>query len=243
MLFPNYTVPLLRRSCYTVLVMVAWGMGMMVHPPVASAQTGAPAAQASPELKLQIEGPVSGPMIPVAADLMRRFYEDYPKLLERFDQAARPAPRRIIIKFDSSLAIPAHCMRDTITVGVKWLTAHPEDTALLTHELSHAVQQYPQPNPGWLTEGIADYARYVYGPAVQQNWSLPERFRPGQSYLEGYRTTARFLVWIEKRNPGTVDLVHRDLQNGKYDAARFTTVTGKSLDDLWKECLLELGPR
>ena len=229
---------------------LAWlicALSAAVLPTCVIAQTKAPATGAAPAsdlpLELVIQGPVSGAMVPVAADLTRRFYEDYPKLLKRFDQTGHPVPRRIVIKFDPVLEIPAHCLSNTVTVGVKWLTAHPEDTALLTHELTHAVQQYPQPNPGWLTEGIADYARFVYGPAKQENWSLPERFRPGQSYLEGYRTTARFLVWVEQKYPGTLDAVHRDLQEGKYQADRFRTATGHNLEDLWAQCLGELGPR
>ena len=200
-------------------------------------------APSQPTLQLHLEGPISGPLIAVAANLTRRFYEDYPKLLQHFDQTAQPAPRSIRLVFDPSLDIPAHCAANTVTVSAKWLLAHPEDTALLTHELTHAVQQYPQPNPGWLTEGIADYARYLCGPPHQENWELPSRFLPGQHYREGYRTTARFLLWLEDHHPGTVKLLHRHLQAGSYQESLFHHATGKNPDELWKTCLTELGPR
>ena len=36
---------------------------------------------------------------------------------------------------------------------------HPEDTGMVIHELTHIIQNYPSPDPGWVTEGIADYIR------------------------------------------------------------------------------------
>jgi hypothetical protein len=57
----------------------------------------------------------------------------------------------------------------------KWLKDHPEDIDVVTHEVMHIVQDYHHDHdPGWLTEGIADYARYVYGVNnVKANWALP----------------------------------------------------------------------
>jgi len=59
----------------------------------------------------------------------------------------------------------------------------------------HIVQDYGQSTgPGWLTEGIADYARYKFGvnnPAAK--WALPA-YKSTQKYTDAYRVTARFLV-------------------------------------------------
>src|SRR5580692_12250230 len=80
----------------------------------------------------------------------------------------------------------------------KWLKDHPEDIDVVTHEVMHIVQDYHHDNdPGWLTEGIADYARYVYGVNnVKAKWALPN-YTSRQSYQNAYRVTARFLVWIQ----------------------------------------------
>ncbi|OWK45000.1 basic secretory protein-like protein [Fimbriiglobus ruber] len=199
----------------------------------------APAAKkaAPPALAVTIEGPVDPALAPVAGDLIKLFYECYPKLLTRFDHPDRPAPRRIRIVFDAKLDIPAYCAGDTVTVSGKWLREHPADVGLLTHELTHAVQAYPSPNPGWLTEGIADYARNLYGPKEPANgWRLP-RLRGEKGYTAGYGATAKFLTWVEGKHPGAVDKLHRAMQDGKYDPAIWKEVTGQDIDTLWGECL------
>ena len=80
----------------------------------------------------------------------------------------------------------------------RWLTDHPEDIDVVTHEVMHIVQDYHHDNdPGWLTEGIADYARYVYGVNnIKAKWALPN-YTPRQSYENAYRVTARFLLWVQ----------------------------------------------
>lgn len=198
---------------------------------------------ATPPLKLTIEGKVEGALIPVAGGMTALFYESYPKLLARFENPERPAPREIRVVFDEALTIPAHCVGGTLTVGSKWLRAHPEDIALLTHELTHSVQAYPKAQPLWLTEGIADYSRHVYGPKEQAGWKLPDTFGPQQSYKEGYRVAARFLVWLEQKHPGIVDTLHRRMQKGDFSENEFQTLTGKTVDELWKQCVAELAPK
>lgn len=191
-------------------------------------------------LKVTIEGDIDAELAPVAGNLTTLFYQSYPKLLERFENPNKAAPRNIRIVFDSKLKIPAHCSGNKVTVGVQWLKRHPEDYALLTHELTHAVQGYPSGDPGWITEGIADYARYLYGPKEQKNWSLPNRLSDKQSYQDSYRTTGRFFVWLDVKYPGAVDKVHRAMQERTFELGLFKTATGKSVDELWKECVAEL---
>ncbi|MBL8823602.1 MAG: hypothetical protein JNJ77_13515 [Planctomycetia bacterium] len=115
-------------------------------------------------LTVTIEGDVDAELAPVAGNLTTLYFQCYPKLLARFENTNKSAPRHIRIIFDSKLNIPAHCSGNRVTVGVQWLKKHPEDFALLTHELTHAVQMYPRGEPGWIVEGIADYARHVYAP-------------------------------------------------------------------------------
>ncbi|WP_254506825.1 basic secretory protein-like protein [Anatilimnocola floriformis] len=193
-----------------------------------------------PPLRLTIEGDVSGDMGKVAGNLTTLFYDCYPKLLKRFENEEKFAARSIKIEFKKGIKVPAYAHRDTITVSTEWLEKHPEDIGLLTHELTHLVQAYPNSDPGWLTEGIADYARHVYGPP-QQRWAIPRRLRPEQSYKNSYGVTAKFLVWVDEKFPGTVDKIHRRMQANKFELEDFTDFTGKDVDTLWRECVMELN--
>jgi hypothetical protein len=198
-----------------------------------------PEAKSEP-LRLTIEGPVDAELAPVAGKLAEHFYQCYPKLLERFENPDKAAPRQIRIVFDPKLNIPAHCSGGTVTVGIDWLKKHPGDIGMLCHELTHAVQAYPRGAPGWLTEGIADYARSLYGPEKQPEWELPKKLGPRQSYKDSYRVAARFLVWLDEKHPGTIDKLHRQMQNRKFEIENFSEFTGKDVETLWRECVQEL---
>ena len=88
--------------------------------------------------------------------------------------------------------------------------------------------------------GIADYTRHVYGPTKQPGWKLPDDLTPKQSYTDGYRTTARFLLWLESKHPGLIDKLNRRLQSRQFEVHDFKEVIGKTVDELWAECLAEL---
>lgn len=193
-------------------------------------------------IKVAVEGPVDAQLAPVAGQLVALFYESYPKLIQRFDHPAKPCPRTIRIVFDPALDIPAHYRGGIVTVSCKWLRQHPEDVALLTHELTHAVQSYPGNNLGWVTEGLADYARHLYGPKVQPNWELPKNLYAKQSYRDSYRTTGRFFLWLDGKYPGVTDKVHRRMQEGGFKTEEFAALTGRDIDTLWADCLKDLAP-
>jgi len=48
---------------------------------------------------------------------------------------------------------------NAITVSSHWIEKYPEDIGLIVHEAVHVVQLCPEFEPGWITEGIADYIR------------------------------------------------------------------------------------
>ena len=100
----------------------------------------------------------------------------------------------------------------------------------------HIVQDYRHANPGWLTEGIADYVRYVYGVNnVKSRWTLPD-YRSTQNYENAYRVTARFLLWVEKtKNKRIVDRLDAALRDGTYQPQLWEKLTGAAVDQLWKE--------
>lgn len=84
--------------------------------------------------------------------------------------------------------------------------------------------------PGGLIEGIADYVRLRAGFAPP-HW---KRGR-GSRWDEGYDVTGYFLDWIEKRNEGFVRGMNAILRDAKWDEGVFKLITGKTVDDLWKE--------
>jgi hypothetical protein len=47
-----------------------------------------------------------------------------------------------------------------IVISSTHLKDYPIVTGVLTHEMMHIVQSYPDGQPGWLVEGIADYVRW-----------------------------------------------------------------------------------
>lgn len=195
-----------------------------------------------PNFTLTIEGPISPEFAPVVGRLTTHFYECYPRLLKRFENPDKPANRRIRLIFEPSLRAPAQASGDRVQISINWMRQHPDDIGIIAHELTHIVQAYPDPNPGWLTEGIADYARHIYGPANQVGWKLPERLTEKQSYRDSYGVTARFLLWLDEKFPDTVDKLHRKMQLREFQITDFQVLTGKDVDTLWKECVADLRP-
>ena len=90
--------------------------------------------------------------------MKERFFTVYPKLVERFNRAA---PLSVYFVIGPSIYI-ASASGNTITYQGLWSLEHPQDYDVVVHELMHVVQSYVS-SPGWLQEGIADYARYHYG--------------------------------------------------------------------------------
>jgi hypothetical protein len=207
----------------------------VVSQPEVEAQEKAPDGKASP-YSITISGEIDVSLAPVAGKLTTLFYQCYPKLVERFENPKRPAPRSVQVVFKKGIKVPAYASGNTVTVSTEWLQRNPNDVGLLTHELTHVVQAYPRGEPGWLTEGIADYARQVYGPK-DKDWALPARLTKRNSYKDSYRVTAKFLVWLEEKHPGSVDKLHRKMQNREFVMEDFKTITGSTVDVLWDECL------
>jgi hypothetical protein len=206
-----------------------------------SSSAQAPAPSKLPPPTLTIRGDIHDEFAPTDGRLAALFYQSYPRLLERFDNPDKPASRHITLVFKEKLRVPAYCAGSEITVSIAWLQQHPDDIALLTHELTHAVQAYPVSEPSWLVEGIADYARRRYGPKDQPGWELPAKLSAKQSYKNSYRVTARFLVWLDTRYPHVLDKIHRRLQNRQFTIDDFRTLTGKSIDTLWEDCVRALS--
>lgn len=176
---------------------------------------------------------------PMRGRIIETFFAAY--LRERGDfHPAAPAQVRIVIDpaYDGIAFVGEKQNAATITINPAWLARHPDDVDLVTHEAMHIVQGYPEYAnarvPGWLVEGIADYARDRYGREnAAAGWALPAEVTPGQNFDSGYRVTGAFLKWSEARHPGLVKALDGALRTGRYTPALWQARTGVALPALW----------
>ena len=166
-------------------------------------------------------------------NMINVFFTVYPQMVERFNKSSLTKVKFFI---DTAYKAVAETGDGTSRFNPAWMKRYPQDLDVVTHEVMHIVQDYKGDGPGWLTEGIADYVRYVYG--VNNNgakWFLPN-YRPGQSYKDAYRVTARFLLWVEKNKyKKIVDDLDKAMRDGTYTPQLWTKLTGKTVDELWDE--------
>lgn len=161
------------------------------------------------------------------------FFEVYPLQAERFNAQSA---REVILTIDPAYGGVAEASGNKIRISPKWMANYPEDLDVITHEAMHVVQSYNHPVPGWLTEGIADYVRYIYGMNnAKGSWLLPE-YQSNQHYTNAYRVTARFLIWLEKNvKNGIVDSLDKAARAGKYTPQLWKKLTGKTVEELWQD--------
>jgi hypothetical protein len=164
--------------------------------------------------------------------MINTFFEVYPKLAKFYN---KNTDKTVYMILDTTYKGVAATGNAHVRISPKWMHQHPEDIDVITHEVMHIVQNYGQSvGPGWLTEGIADYARNQFGvnnPAAK--WSLGE-YKAGQNYTNSYRITARFLLWIEnKQKKGIVKELDKEMRDHTYTDAVWANQTGKTLDALW----------
>jgi hypothetical protein len=148
-----------------------------------------------------------------------------------------PEKIRLIVKKD--MRAPALRTGSQIHISYRWIQQHPDDLGMVIHELTHAIQDYPPNQPGWLVEGIADYIRYWrYEPELRRPRIDPLK----ANYREGYGTTAAFLAWIVSKHDRRLILrLDAALRTNRYDPSLFKEATGKELDALWEEFLASQG--
>jgi hypothetical protein len=118
-----------------------------------------------------------------------------------------------------------------MTVNSAWCRAHPEDTGLTVHEMTHVIQSYPAYDPVWLVEGIADYIRWVrFEP---QNQHQPINIHTA-TYHDSYRTSATFLGWCELHYDSClVTRLNDAIRFRHYSIDLFKQYCGKDVNTLW----------
>lgn len=189
---------------------------------------------------LEVINGVDDPAInPIISDFVEVYFDVYPKLLTKYAADPKTATKKVILKFDPTYDGVAYADSENgiIVISPKWILKHPWDLGVLTHELTHIVQGYPRydDETWWITEGIADYVRYEYGPH-QSDWKFADEIKATDRYNSGYGVTARFFLWIKQnKNNHVVDILNKQMQQNTYDISVFKEITGKSIEDLWAE--------
>lgn len=175
----------------------------------------------------------------VRTRIIDTFFRAYlPQRADFHPQAAAGVAIVIDPAYDGIAYVGEKAKASTITINPAWLAKHPGDTDLVTHEAMHIVQGYTEYAnarvPGWLVEGIADYARDRYGvDNAAAGWALPLTVKEGQTAETGYRVTGAFLKWSEAAHPGLAKALDGALRSGRYTPALWQTHTGHTLPDLW----------
>ena len=167
--------------------------------------------------------------------LIDTFFEVYPTLVKTYN---KKSPRVVTFEIDPEYNGVAATSNDKVVFSVKYMSTHPNDIDVVTHEVMHIVQAYGQRSgmPGWVTEGIADYVRYAYGVNNSgAGWRLPE-FSEKHNYQNSYRITARFFAWLELKNKGIVKKLDQAGRDKTYEkGAIWQKLTGKTIDELWTD--------
>ncbi len=170
----------------------------------------------------------------VKNSLVETFFTVYPVLARYYNENTA---REVEFIIDPEYKGVAEAGGGRVRISPHWLKDHPADFDLVTHEVMHLVQSYPgQAGPWWVTEGIADYVRYVYGcDNARGGWFLPG-YSPDQNYNNGYRVTARFFLWIENKvSPGFVKRLDHAMRTGNFSDGIWKKLTGRNINELWKQ--------
>jgi hypothetical protein len=166
--------------------------------------------------------------------LINTFFVVYPKLEKEYNKKTLKEVKFFVDTAYDGVAATAD---GRVVFSAQYMRKHPTDIDVVTHEVMHIVQDYGNTNgPWWVTEGIADYARFKFGVANEEgHWALPE-FKPTQNFDNSYRVTARFLAWIEKHvKAGTVQKLDAIMRAHTYNDNTWKDVTGYTVEDLWKK--------
>jgi hypothetical protein len=169
----------------------------------------------------------------VKLKMVEAFFTVYPKEAKLYN---RKTLKKVYFVIDPKYTGVAATSDGIVRYNPAWFVSHPNDIDVVTHEVMHIVQSYPDGALGWLVEGVADYVRFKLGiDNKSAGWTLTQ-FNEKQRYTNAYRITARFLVWAEKNyTKKLVKKLDAAMRNQSYTPEIWTKLTGKTVDELWKE--------
>jgi hypothetical protein len=164
---------------------------------------------------------------------------------------------------DRGQVVEGYACRQTVFLDAGWFCDHPDTLEnVLVHEMAHVAQDYPRfayrhlwqwgahylaftaahpfrpyppAAPTYWTEGIADYVAaklsgHTHFPDCPQ---CNDHF---STYKNGYGCAASFLLYMDSAYGSNVTWrLNAALRNGTYSDQFFTSSTGKTLDELWRD--------
>lgn len=157
---------------------------------------------------------------------------EYPKIKERLRNPDIKLPHRFII--NKTLEYAGYELDGDIYLNAEHFAKNPGDLGSIIHEMVHAVQRYDGEYPSWACEGIADYMRAWLGYNEQ---GVPRCSSYFPNYTSGYQCAAALFRFIEREYD--IEIIARadeTMRHSSYDDSMFYDRTGKSLEELWKEC-------
>lgn len=165
--------------------------------------------------------------------LTHTFFSVYPQLLETYNPDAL---KRVYFIIDPNYQGAAYSFGDVIVYSYDYMEGHPEDGDIVVHETMHKVQaDYQGSVPGWLKEGIADFARERFGIDDPDPWKLPD-FSPDHRYDGSYGITARYLLWIEThKHKSFVTELNTALLEGIDYRDFWMQTLGGTIQEIWAE--------
>lgn len=156
--------------------------------------------------------------------------EWWPKVAEALASEGWKAPKEVLLHFDPTYPGVAATSGAKIRISTEWIKKRPDDFGMVIHEMTHVVQAYPRGGPGWVTEGVADWIRYVF---YEKRPLIPKGKRKG-SYKDAYWTAASFLGWVaDQHDPKLISKLNASMRSGKWSDGIWKELTGKELDALW----------
>lgn len=164
--------------------------------------------------------------------LVAAYFTNYPKLAKKYNNKTI---KKVSFVIDPDYKGVAATAGGIVRYSPEWFAKNPGDIDVVTHEVMHIVQAYPDgAGPWWITEGIADFVRFDEGIDNDgANWKLPD-YTEKQKYTDSYRTTARFLYWINKNvKKDFVKKLDGAMRNKTYTDDFWKAQTGKTIDELW----------
>lgn len=171
-------------------------------------------------------------------DNVRKAYEKtffivYPEIMAYFNP---DAPKKVTFVIDPTYDGIAATSNATTYFNPGYSLSNPTDLNVIAHEVTHIVQQYTHAGePGWITEGLADYSKEKFGvPYGFDGWYIPD-YQVGDKYTTGYSVIARFIQWAEaKYGRPMAQEIDKEMRAGTYDNdATWQALTGSTFDQLW----------
>lgn len=232
---PGLYFPLKKYSVYFSYILILLNISAACKnpeeptPPILEAKTKSYSEGAYTLILTNNDGSVNST---IRDKMVKTFFKVYPQLVNRFNPHAT---NTVFFIIDPTYNGVAYAIGGTtVYFSANYLKNNPTDIDVVTHEVMHLVQAYAN-GLGWLTEGIADYARYTYGvDNAGARWALPA-YALGQNFTDSYRVTARFLVWLDKKyGPTLINDLDAGLRAGTYTTETWVKLTGKTLAELWQ---------